>query len=271
VSVDVELGTGAGRLRAVADDEGLRIESRGRTRRARWETITGGGLVRPPNIEFEAMGPEAAKVLPGLARVAEASRRMTDAHRLLMLAETNTRGRRRIFLMPILADDPNAEVLVAEVKRRLGSRWQGEDWDLRALKKELGASYPRWYWPAGLLFMLFIVAVTLPAIAGWGQLMEGDLGAVEPWWLVGLAVWLGFVALLFFLARGVVGMDQWRPWAIAAPVALLLAVLAPTAIVTRRLAADWKLSELEPSMVVVLALWLGLATLFVSFIRRRSS
>jgi hypothetical protein len=271
VAVDVEIGTGPSRMRAVADDEGLRVESRGRTRKAPWETITGGGLVRPRNIEFEAMGPEAAKVLPGLARVAEASRRMTDAHQLLMLAETNTRGRRRIFLMPIPADDPNADDLVAEVKRRLGSRWQGEDWDLRALQKELGASYPRWYWPAGLLFALFIVAVSLPAIAAWGQLTEGDLSAMEPWWLVGLAVWLGFIALVFFLARGVVGTDHWRPWAMAAPVALLLAILAPTAIVTRRLAADWKFGELEPSMVVVLALWLGLATLFVSFLRRRSS
>jgi hypothetical protein len=82
-------------------------------------------------------------------------------------------------------------------------------------------------------------------------------------------VWLGFVALLFFLARGSVGKDEWRPWAVAAPLALALAILGPAAVATYMLAADWKLGELEPSMLAVLVLWLGLEAFFVSFVRRR--
>jgi hypothetical protein len=41
-----------------------------------------------------------------------------------------------------------------------------------------------------------------------------------------------------------------------------LAILAPTAVATYRRAVDWKLSELGPAMVIVLALWLALG-LFV--------
>jgi hypothetical protein len=65
------------------------------------------------------------------------------------------------LLLPIQIDDPNAEVLLAEVKRRLGTRWLGEDWELRALRRELGASYPLWYWPVGIVFVLFVAAVTI--------------------------------------------------------------------------------------------------------------
>lgn len=266
--VEVELGAGA---RAVVDDEGLRIASRRLRREAPWQTLTGGGLVRMRSIELEAMGPEAMELLPGLGRLAAASRKMTQAHRLLVLAQARARGGPRAFLVSIPIDDPNAEALIAEVKRRLGARWRGEDWELTALKKDLGASYPRWYWLAGLLFALFVAAVSLSAIAGWGALtsQDADLGGLQPWWLAGLAVWLAFVAWLFFLARRSLGQKSWRPWAIAAPLALSLAILAPTAVATYRLAADWNLSELEPATVVVLILWLGLALLFVSFVRRR--
>jgi len=268
MSVEVELGAGA---RAVADDEGVRIASRRLRREAPWKTLTGGGLVRTRNIEFEAMGPEAMKLLPGLGRLAAASRKLTEAHRLLVLAQARAHGRPRAFLVSIPVDDPNAEVLLAEVKRRLGSRWRGEDWELEALRKDLGASYPRWYWPAGLLFALFVAAVSLSAIAGWGALtsQDADLGRLQPWWLAGLAVWLAFVALLFFLARRSLGQNGWRLWAIAAPLALSLAILAPTAVATYRLATDLNLSELKPAAVVILILWLGLAALFVSFVRRR--
>jgi hypothetical protein len=138
------------------------------------------------------------------------------------------------------------------------------------LKRELGARYPRWYLPVGIVFVLFLAGVTILAIAGWGQLTgETDLATLVPWLLVGVAVWLGFVALLFVLARGSVGKDEWRPWAVAAPLALALAILGPAAVATYRLAADWKLGELEPSILAVLVLWLGLAAFFVSFVRRR--
>jgi hypothetical protein len=187
-----------------------------------------------------------------------------------LLAEARPQGRPRAFLMPIQIDDPNAEILLAEVRRRPGGRWRGEDWELRALKRELGASYPRGYLPVGIVFVLFVAGVTISAIAGWGQLTEEkSLATLVPWLLVGVAVWLGLVALLFFLARGSVGKDEWRPWAVAAPLALALAILGPAAVATYMLAADWKLGELEPSMLAVLVLWLGLEAFFVSFVRRR--
>ena len=271
MALEVEFGTAGGRTRAVADEEGLRIASRGLRREAPWRTLTGGGLARMRTIELEAMGPEAANVLPGLGRLAEVSRRMTDAHRLLVLAQARARGRPRLILTPVPVDDPNAEVFLAEVKRRLGPRWLGEDLELKALKRELGASYPRWYWAAGLLFVLFVAAATISVIAGWGQLTSENtsLSQLESWWLVGLAVWIGFVALLLFLVRDPSGDSHWRTWALAAPVALLLAVLAPTAVATYRLAADGQLSRFEPAGLLVLALWLALAALFVSFVRRR--
>jgi len=121
------------------------------------------------NLEFEAMGPEALELLPGLGRLAATSRKMMQAHRLLVLAQARARGRPRAFLVSLPVDDPNAEALLAEVKRRLGSRWRGEDWELKALKQDLGATYPRWYWPAGLLFALLLAAVSVFAIAGWGH------------------------------------------------------------------------------------------------------
>jgi hypothetical protein len=270
VGVDVRIGSGIGGIRAVTDEEGLRFESRRTSRQIRWESVTGGGLARGQNVQLEAMGPEAANVLPGLSRVAEASQRLTASRRLLLLAEARPHGRPRAFLMPIQIDDPNAEILLAEVRRRLGERWRGEDWELRALKRELGATYPRWYLPVGILLVLFVAGVTIFAIAGWGQLTEDkSLATLVPWLLVGVAAWLGFVALLFFLARGAVGKDEWRPWAVAAPLALALAMLGPAAVATYGLAADWKLDELEPSMLVVLAVWLGLAAFFVSYVRRR--
>jgi hypothetical protein len=195
---------------------------------------------------------------------------MTASRRLLLLAQGRPRGRPRTFLVPIQIDDPNAELLLAELKRRLGTRWLGEDWELRALRKELNAGYPLWYRPVGIVFVLFVAAVTISAIAGWGQLTEGkDLGALVPWLLVGVAVWLGFVGWLFFLARDSVGKDEWRPWALAAPVALALPVLGPGAAAAYGHLSDWKLGDLEPSMFVVLALWLGLAMFFVAFVRRR--
>jgi hypothetical protein len=59
---------------------------------------------------------------------------------------------------------------------------------------------------------LLLLAEERPRGAGWGQLTEGkDLGALVPWLLAGVAVWLGFVASLFFLARDSVGKDEWRP------------------------------------------------------------
>ena len=82
-------------------------------------------------------------------------------------------------------------------------------------------------------------------------------------------MWIAVVALILFLARGPAGENQWRSWALAAPVALLLAVLGPTAVVTYRLVADGDLGRLQPAGVVVLALWLGVAALFVSVVRRR--
>jgi hypothetical protein len=121
------------------------------------------------SIESEAMAPEAMELLPGLGRLAAASRKLRDAHRLLVLAQARAHGRPRAFLVSIPVDDPNAELLLAEVKRRLGSRWRGEDWELEALKTDLGASYPRWYWLAVLLFALFAAAVSLSSIAGWGR------------------------------------------------------------------------------------------------------
>jgi hypothetical protein len=268
--VVVELGAGA---HVVADEQGLRVSSRRLRREAPWHALCGGGLVRMRSVELEAMGPEAMELLPGLGRLATASRKLTAARRLLVLAQARARGRPRAFLVSIPADDPNTEVLLAEVKRRLGSRWLGEEWELDALKKELGASYPRWFWPAGLLFALFVAAVSLSAIAGWGALVssEADLARLQPWWLAGLAVWLGFVAILLLLARRSLGRNEWRPWAMAAPLALLLAILAPTAIATYRLVADWNMSELEPATVIVLTGWLALAALFVSFVRRRMS
>ena len=268
MTVEVDLGAGA---RAVVDDAGLRIASRRFRREAPWQTLTGGGLARVRSIELEAMGPEAMELLPGLGRLAEASRKKTDAHRLLVLAQARAHGRPRAFLVSIPVDRPNAEVLLAEVKRRLGSRWRGEDWDLKALKKELGASYPRWYWLAGLLFGLFVAAVSLSAIAGWGALTSesADLGGLQPWWLLGLALWLAFVAFLFFVARRAPDQNAWRPWAIAALLALSLAFLGPTAVASYRVAADLDASELRPATVVILILWLGLAALLVSFVRRR--
>jgi hypothetical protein len=175
VALEVEFGTAGGRTWAVADEESLRVGSRGLRREAPWRTLTGGGLARTRSIEFEAMGPEAARVLPGLGRLAEVSRRMTDAHRLLVLAQARARGRPRLILIPVPFDDPNAEGLLTE----------------------------------------------------------------------------------------------WRTWAMAAPVALLLAVLAPPAVVTYRLAADGELSRFEPAGLGVLALWLAVAALFVSAVRRR--
>jgi hypothetical protein len=143
--------------------------------------------------------------------------------------------------------------------------------ELKALKRELAASYPRWYWAAGLLFVLLMGAATISAIAGWGELTSENTGLahLEPWWLVGLAVWIGFVALILFLARESEDENQWRTWAMAAPVALLLAVLAPPAVVTYRLAADGELSRFGPAGLVVLALWLAVAAVFVSVVRRR--
>jgi hypothetical protein len=104
---------------------------------------------------------------------------------------------------------------------------------------------------------------------GGTDLGETGLAHLESWWLVGLAVWIGFVALILFLARESEGENQWRTWAMAAPVALLLAVLAPPAVVTYRLAADGELSGFGPAGLVVLALWLAVAALFVSAVRRR--
>jgi hypothetical protein len=188
-----------------------------------------------------------------------------------VLAQARARGRARVVLLPIPVDDPSADLLLAEVKRRLGPRWLGEDFELKELKRELGASYPRWYWATGLLFVLFTAAATITAIAGWGQLTSENagLGGLQWWWLVGLAVWIGFVALILFLVRDPAAENQWRTWAVAAPVALLLAVLAPTALATYRLYAAEELSSLEPAGVVVLALWLLIAALFVSVLRRR--
>jgi hypothetical protein len=120
VDVDVRIGSGIGEIRAVTDEEGLRFESRRTSRQLRWEAVTGGGLVRGRNVQLEAMGPEAARVLPGLSRVAEASQRLTASRRLLLLAEARPHGRPRTFLMPIQIDDPSAEILLAEVRRRLG-------------------------------------------------------------------------------------------------------------------------------------------------------
>ena len=266
--VEVDLGAGA---HAVADDEGLRIASRRLRSEASWAALTGGGLVRMRNPELEAMGPEALELLPGLGRLAATSRKMMQAHRLLVLAQARARGRPRAFLVSLPLDDPNAEALLDEVKRRLGSRWRGEDWELKALKKDLGATYPRWYWPAGLLFALLLAAVSVFAIAGWGALTrdEADLGGLQPWWLAGLAMWLVVVASLFFLARRYLGQNAWRASAIAALVAVALAILAPIAVATYRLAADGNLSELTPTTVAVLVIWLGLATLLVAFVRRR--
>ena len=74
---------------------------------------------------------------------------------------------------------------------------------------------------------------------------DADLGGLRPWWLAGLGLWLALVALPYS-----------RSWHLRRSL-------------TYRLAVDLNASELRPATVVVLILWLGLAALLVSFVRRR--
>ncbi len=212
------------------------------------------------------------KILPGMARL-DAAALEAAGQTALMIARARARGRPRAITVPLPIEDPNAQLLAGELERRLGERWRGDDRELRALKKELGAAYPLWYLPVGLVFVLVVAALTLLGAAGWGFLTGGDDGrsaiADARWWaFAGLAAWLGLCALLFVAARRSLGGDHaWR-YAVPIPFLLLIAVLTPTAVGTFTLVEDRRFSDLEPAPLVALAVWVGLVLVAVRFVRR---
>ena len=257
-------------IRAVANDEELVLQGRGLNHRIPWEGITAAGLAR---VQGPALTP-SGDPLPGMGRLSAAARGLTQRNRLLLIGRSRTRGRPRALTVPLPAEDPNALLLVEELRNRLGSRWLGEDRDQRELKRELGAAYPLWYWPVGVAFVLGVVAVMLPAMAAWAFLAgtdpQGRKELTDAHWsmFAGLAAWLGLCALLFFVARRAVGGDQsWR-FAAPIPLVLLLAVLTPPAVATIELLHDWRFSDLESAPLVALAAWLGLIVVATLVVRR---
>lgn len=269
VAVDVVI-EGTTRLRAVANDDGLVLEGRGVNHRLAWDAVTGAGLVRMRVADVAADEPEMARLLPGMARLSSMALEMAQRNRLLLIGRARRRGRPRALVVPLPDADPNAELLIEELKQRLGPRWRGEDREQRELKKELGAAYPLWYWPVGVVFVFGVAAVTLLGTAGWAFLTGGssDLRDARWWMFVGLALWLGLCAILFLVARRAIGGDDaWR-YAAPIPLVLLLAVLTPPAVATVRLVDDWRFSDLEPAPLVALAVWLGLIVVATRLVRR---
>ena len=273
VSVDVVI-EGTVRIRAVATAEELVLEGRGLNHRIPWDSITAAGLARVRASTLAAGDPGASQSLPGMGRLSAAALGLAHRNRLLLIGRSRGRGRPRAVTFPLPAEDPSARLLLEELKRRLGSRWLGEDRDQRELKRELGAAYPLWYWPAGVAFVLAVVAVTLPAMGAWALLAGADpqgrneLTDARWWMFAGLAAWLGLCALLFLAARRAVGGDQsWR-FAAPIPLVLLLAVLTPPAVATIALLYDWRFSDLEPAPLVALAAWLGLIAVATRVVRR---
>jgi hypothetical protein len=273
VAVDAVI-EGTVSIHAVVRDDGLSLKGRGIDLSGPWESVTGAGLVRLPRLDLAQDEPEMSKLLPGMGRLNAASLALTGRNRLLLTAQAREWGRPRAFTIPLPREDPNAELLLGELRQRLGSRWRGDDREQRELRRELGATYPLWYRPVGLLFVLFIAAVTILAAAAWGFLAGGDSG-IRPrlsdarWWtFAGLAVWLGLCALLLFAARRASGEDH--AWRFAAPIPLLLliAVLTPPAVATFELIEDWRFSAVEPAPLLALVIWLGLLLVAARFVRK---
>jgi hypothetical protein len=271
VAVDVFI-EGTVRLHAVANEQGLLLQGRGVRLDVPWDEVTGAGLVRVRTIDVAAGEPGTAKLLPGMGRLSAAAAELARRNRLLVIGRSRGHGRARAVTVPLPAEDADVRRLLAEVRERLGPRWRGDDCDQRALRKELGAAYPLWYWPAGALFVVVVGAVALLATAAWGFLLDpegrADLADARWWTFAGLAAWLGLCAFLLLVARRAGGGGPAGRFAAPIPVVLLLAVLTPPAVATLALIDEWRFSDLEPAPLVALALWLGLLVLATRLLRK---
>ena len=160
MAVEVVIEAAQGTVRGTADDAGLRIEAGLWRFDEAWHAIVGAGLVRARVPDLDAAGPgyPQSPVLTALARTA-AGLAATESG--LMLAHDTGQRRPRAALVWLPADDPGTTRLLAELRRRLGPRWQDGEWDPDALRTRLGARAPVWHGTAAGVLCLALVALVV--------------------------------------------------------------------------------------------------------------
>ncbi len=183
------------------DDDRLRIEAGGQVLDTTWADVAGAGLADAPGRRRPVViDPEIADVTPLLGRLQRAASDLAATHRLLLVAHG---PKRRLYQVSVPGDRPEVAALIAELEARLGPRWLGVDQDRGDLQHRLGATTPRWYPLAGIVFVAALVLLTLPVIAAGVAVRDAiedlDPTGIEPWMVVVLLVWV--VAVGALLAR----------------------------------------------------------------------
>ena len=155
MAVEVVIEAAQGAVRGTADDSGLRIEAERWRFDAPWHAVAGAGLVRARVPDLETAGPDYPQP-PGLTALARTAAGLAATERGLMLAQNIGERRPRAVLIWLPADDPGTTRLLAELERRLGSRWQDGEWSYKALGKRLGVRGPAWQPAAGVVCVAFV-------------------------------------------------------------------------------------------------------------------
>lgn len=105
-----------------AGDEGLEFNFRNEARRVAWRDVTAAGMLTLPvgNFAVDAV----IQTVQGIDQLRDVNRVLTTDYRQLILARGRSQTRAAQILVPIL--EPEAAVLVEQVRQRVGDRWRGE-------------------------------------------------------------------------------------------------------------------------------------------------
>ena len=162
--------------------------------KACWSEITRAGIVEYPNQRMPENFPYA--ILPGLRRLIGIRDSLAEDYVQLVLA----RGRSpfKALRVPLPKENPDARLLVEEVKRNLGERWIGE-LPLEQHMKALGLRYQWWFHPAFAVGFIFFGFMLFLAMGAYGAVTSGRLDQVPLIAWIALLLWVGVV--LWILAR----------------------------------------------------------------------
>jgi hypothetical protein len=195
--MDTRILAAHGEVHIVTDTAGIMIQVAGRTIYRSWVEITGAGMAFSPGAEITL--PMDSIELPGGNRVPfeivplggkliALNRELAATHRALIIGDGGPG-----FQVFLPSSDPGTQSLVAELRNRLGSRWQSETTDLNTLRKELGL---RTSWAGRLLGLVFVVVVAVGgflAMAAWAGIKaaweDGDFSLLQPVTLGALTLW----------------------------------------------------------------------------------
>ncbi len=190
----------------MTDSARITFQVAGRTVQRDWDQITGAGLATYPvgdvtfpvdSIELPGGRRVPFEIVPFGGKLIGLSNELAATHRALLLGDGGTG-----FQVSLPVDDPGTQALLAELRKRLGSRWRGDAQELKTLRTDLGM---RTTWPGRLLGLLFVIVVAvggLLAIAAWAGVKaaweEGDFALLQPVSLIALALW---VVTVWYLLR----------------------------------------------------------------------